>query len=29
MKCALTDEWIKRCGRYIQWNITQPPKKKK
>ena len=20
----LTDEWIKICGTYIQWNITQP-----
>ena len=19
-----TDEWIKNCGTYIQWNITQP-----
>ena len=19
-----TDEWIKKCGTYIQWNITQP-----
>ena len=25
-KCPLTDEWIKRCGTYIQWNITQPQK---
>ena len=23
-KCPSTDEWIKRCGTYIQWNITQP-----
>ena len=23
-KCPSTDEWIKRCGIYIQWNITQP-----
>ena len=23
-KCPLTDEWIKKCGTYIQWNITQP-----
>ena len=23
-KCPWTDEWIKRCGSYIQWNITQP-----
>ena len=22
--CPSTDEWIKRCGTYIQWNITQP-----
>ena len=23
-KCPLTDEWIKKNGTYIQWNITQP-----
>ena len=23
-KCPSTDEWIKKCGTYIQWNITQP-----
>ena len=23
-KCSSTDEWIKNCGTYIQWNITQP-----
>ena len=23
-KCPSADEWIKRCGTYIQWNITQP-----
>ena len=23
-KCPSTDEWIKKCGIYIQWNITQP-----
>ena len=23
-KCPSTDEWIRRCGRYIQWNTTQP-----
>ena len=22
--CPLTDEWIKNCGTYTQWNITQP-----
>ena len=22
--CPSTDEWIKKCGTYIQWNITQP-----
>jgi len=22
-KCASTEEWIKRCGTYIQWNISQ------
>ena len=21
--CPLTDEWIKKCGTYTQWNITQ------
>ena len=26
-KCPLTDEWIKKIGTYIQWNITQPLKK--
>ena len=23
-RCPLTDEWIKKCGTYTQWNITQP-----
>ena len=23
-KCPSIDEWIRRCGTYIQWNITQP-----
>ena len=23
-KCSLTEEWVKRCGTYIQWNSTQP-----
>ena len=23
-KCPLMGEWIRRCGTYIQWNITQP-----
>ena len=23
-KCPLTDEWTKKNGTYIQWNITQP-----
>ena len=23
-KCSSTDEWIKKSGTYIQWNITQP-----
>ena len=22
-RCPLTDEWIKKCGSYTQWNITQ------
>ena len=21
-KCSLTEEWIKKCGTYIQWNIS-------
>ena len=28
-KCPSTDERIKRCGTYIQWNITQPLKEPK
>ena len=23
-RCPSTDEWIKNCGTYTQWNITQP-----
>ena len=23
-RCPSIDEWIKRCGTYIQWNTTQP-----
>ena len=23
-KCPSREEWIRRCGSYIQWNITQP-----
>ena len=23
-RCPSTDEWIKKCGTYIPWNITQP-----
>ena len=23
-RCPLTDEWIKTCGTYTQWTITQP-----
>ena len=23
-KCPPTEEWIKKCVTYIQWNITQP-----
>ena len=22
-RCPSTDEWIKKCGAYIQWNIIQ------
>ena len=25
-RCPLTDEWIKKCGTYAKWNITQPQK---
>ena len=28
-KCPSTDEWIKKCGTYIQWNTTQPSKRMK
>ena len=24
LRCPSTDEWIQKCGTYIQWNITQP-----
>ena len=23
-RCPSTNEWIKKCGTYTQWNITQP-----
>ena len=23
-RCPSTDEWVKKCGTYTQWNITQP-----
>ena len=23
-KCLLADKWINKCGKYIQWNTTQP-----
>jgi hypothetical protein len=23
-RCPTTDEWILKCGTYIQWNSTQP-----
>ena len=23
-RCPLTDEWIKNCGTYIEWNTIQP-----
>lgn len=23
-KCPLADKWINKCGKYIQWNTTQP-----
>ena len=25
-RCPSTDEWIKKCGTYTPWNITQPIK---
>ena len=25
-RCSWTDEWLKKCGTYTQWNITQPLK---
>ena len=25
-RCSSTDEWIKICGIYTQWNVTQPQK---
>ena len=25
-KCPSTEEWIRRCGTYTQWNITHPLK---
>ena len=28
-KCPLTDELFKKCGTYIQWNTTQPYKRRK
>ena len=28
-ECPSTDEWINKCGMYIQWNIIQPLKRKK
>ena len=24
LKCPFTDEWIKKSGTHIHWNITQP-----
>ena len=24
LRCPSTDKWRKKCGTYIQWNITQP-----
>ena len=28
LKCPSTEEWIKRCGTYMQWSITQPSERK-
>ena len=27
-RCPSTDEWIKSCGTYTQWSITQPTKER-
>jgi hypothetical protein len=26
-RCPSTDEWIKKCGIYIQWNFIQPQRR--
>ena len=26
-RCPSADEWIRKCGTYTQWNITQPLKR--
>ena len=28
-KCPSTDDWIRKCGIYIQWNTTWPSKRMK
>ena len=28
-ECSLVDEWIKSCGTFTPWNITQPLKRGK
>jgi hypothetical protein len=28
-RCPTTDEWINKCGIYIQWNFTQPQRRMK
>jgi hypothetical protein len=29
LKCASINEWIKKCGFYIQWNFSQPQRRMK
>jgi hypothetical protein len=28
-RCPTTDEWIKKCGIYTQWNFTEPQRRMK
>jgi hypothetical protein len=28
-RCPTTDDWIKKCGIYIQWNFIQPQRRMK
>ena len=29
LKCPSAEEWIKKCGKYVQWNITRTQKRMK